>query len=170
MSPLLVLALLQTADGRLAHPKVKTLPPVGSGPVTAREARESFLRASALLTKVHGVGLGLGSIPAADRPATRAEIVAEMTRLAKASEPTFRFTPALAKYTPARFKIDTAQRAALGRLVGRGLVAPVGPLATGPGPGLTPKELGDALGFFVSRLAQMSHLPSPKWTPMLQKE
>lgn len=168
MSPLLFAIVAQ--QGRPVHPKTAPSLPaaVATKPVTAREAREALGRAATLLTKVSGRSLGACSIPSADRPASRSEIVGEMARLYTAAEPTFRFTPASVPFDPSKFKIDPARKAALSRLVLHGCVARIGPLATGPGPGLTPKEFGDALGFFMARLSQMGHLPSPKWTPILQ--
>lgn len=159
-------------QGRPVHPGGKVVLPASaaSKPVTAREAREAFTKVAALLMKTNGRPLGTTSIPAADRPATRAEIVAEMARLYKAAEPAFRFTPAPTTHDASKFRIDAAQKAPLDRLVTRGAVARIGPLAVGPTLGLTPKQFGDALGFFMARVSQLSHLPSPKWTPMLQGE
>jgi hypothetical protein len=62
------------------------------------------------------------------------------------------------------------QRDNLEMLVRMGAVAKIGPLATGPGNVLTVPEFGDAIGFFLARMAQMTHLPSSKWTPALRKE
>jgi hypothetical protein len=43
-------------------------------------------------------------------------------------------------------------------------------LATGPTDSITVSDFGDAIGFFVSRVAQMSHMPNRKWTPWLRDE
>lgn len=165
MLPWAVLCLAQQPT-KPVHPTHGPIA-VSEAPVTAREARAAFARATTLLEKVNGRPLGTVSIPVAAREATRAEIVAEMGRIYVASEPTFRIVPMAVAHDAARFRIDPSQRATLDRLVARGCVARLGPLATGSKPGLSPKELGDALGFFVARLGQMSHLPSPKWTPSL---
>ena len=154
-------------QGRPAHP-AQTAIPVGNAPVSAREAREAFRRYSALLVKVNGVPLGEGTVPAVDRPVTRAEVVSEMTRLYRSSATAFRFIPADVAFDAAKFKIDAGKKPLLADLVRHGCIGRVSPLAVGPGPSLTPREFGDALGFFASRLAQMSHLPSPTFTPGLQ--
>ena len=170
MSVLLAALVLGQAPGG-KPPRVKHKPVVvGEQPVTAREAHEAFARLGALLKKTNALPMGTPGIPLADRPATRAEMVAEMARLAKANEPAFRFVPAPVPHDPHLFNIVAAQRPSLDRLVTLGSVARIGPLAVGPGAGLTPAQFGDALGFFAARIAQMSHLPSPKWTPMLQSE
>ncbi len=166
MSPLLVLVVAQTA-GKPVHPTRKVLA-VDAAPVTAREVRVAFVRAATLLFKVNGRALGTPRVPEADRAATRAEIVAEMGRFYTQAETTFRFIPANVRHDPTKYRMDASQRVTLDKLVTRGCVAPIGPLAVGPSAGLTPKEFGDALGFFVARLGQMGHLPSPQWTPILQ--
>jgi hypothetical protein len=53
-------------------------------------------------------------------------------------------------------------------LVAWGFVAPVGPLVVGPGDTLTAAQAGDALGYFFSQVALLSHRADPKWTPRLQ--
>lgn len=172
LSALILVPVLLTQEekGRPVHPGAK--PSVSAEadnkPVTAREARESFSRVIALVTKVNGRPLGTPKIVAADRPATRSEIVAEMDRIFLAAQSGFFYTPAAVKHDASKFKIDAAQKAALDRLVNRGFVARIGPLAVGPQAGLTVKQFGDALGFFMARASQLSHLPSARWTPMLQ--
>ena len=157
---------------RPVHPKPTAIlaAPQETAPVTAREARDAFARLIALYGDVNGVRLGAPSIPALDRPATRGEVVAEMARLYRTAEPGIRFTPAEIRFDVSRLSIDRPSLPILRRLVARGFVGPVAPLATGPKPTLGIKQFGDALGFFGSRLAQISHLPSPAWTPMLKPD
>ena len=161
---------LPTQGGKPIHPSHKAAEAAIEDirPVTAREASSALRRMTGLFERVNGSKLGTVGIVPADRPATRTEIVLELDRIFRSASPNFRFTPAPTKYDPALFRIDASQRPALARLVTVGCVAKIGPLAVGPTSGLTPKEFGDALGMFMARLAQMSHLPSPKWTPMLQ--
>lgn len=171
MSPLLVLLVFQDpgTPTKPVHPTHMAVA-VSNAPVTAREAREAFMRVSAHYTKVSGRDVGTPVIPDLDRAATRAEIVGEMARLYAAAEPALRFTPVPTRHDATKYRIDAAHRASLDKLVTIGCVGRVAPLAVGPDPSLTPKEFGDALGFFIARLAQMSHLPSPKWTPMLKND
>ncbi|RYG25508.1 hypothetical protein EON82_06850 [bacterium] len=168
---LFAVVMHQGAPDKPVHPgrKPTAAATADTKPVTAREARAAFIRVGELLGKVNGHPLGMSGLPAIDRPVTRAEVVTEMGRLYKAAEPTFKFTPVAVVYDRSKLRIDAALLPTLNRLVTRGMVARLGPLAVGPQPTLTPKQLGDAIGFFTSRVAQMSHLPSAKWTPMLQK-
>lgn len=166
----LVQAQGETTPNKPVHPGHKAAAATeDKRPITAREAGQAFDRLAGLFQKVNGVALGATTLPTSDRLATRSEIVAEMGRLMKAAAPTIRFTPAPVRHDPSVFRIDAAQRATLDRLVTLGFVARIGPLVVGPSPNLTPHEFGDALGFFMARLAQVSHLPSPKWTPMLEQ-
>jgi len=169
MSVLLFAVIVaQGAPKRPVHPGRPLGEIADTRPVTAREVRESFDRVSGLYKKVNDKSWGTTAVPAADRAATRTEIVAEMARIYKAAASSIRFTPAASKFDPAKFRIDASVKPSLSKLVSLGYVAPIGPLAVGPQPGLTTKEFGDALGFFVARLSQTTHLPSSKWTPMLQ--
>lgn len=169
---LFAVVMHQDVAGKPVHPgkKPSAVASADTKPVTAREARDTFIQVAELLRKVNGRSFGVPAIAAADRPVTRAEVLKEMVRLHKAAEPVFKFTPAPVPHDKAKLKIDAALLPALDRLVSGGFVARIGPLAVGPQPGLTPKQFGDAVGFFTSRVSQVAHLPSAKWTPMLQKE
>lgn len=55
-----------------------------------------------------------------------------------------------------------------------GLIPTVGPItvAAGSRPGAggeryTVEEIGDALGYFISRVAELTYTPTPKFTPYL---
>ncbi len=107
----------------------------------------------------------------ADAVATRAMVIAEMDRVFDECKPKFRLTPrplkvyqdSIDKHNP-----DPKVRAILTKLVQWGCVATVGPLVTGPGEGMDNKQFGDALGFFMLRIIQLTHQPDPKWSPDLQ--
>ena len=164
MIPLLPLLLLQ---GRPVRPPVsRTL--TSDSPVTAREAHEAFNRWGKLLFKVNATPTGAPGFSSSDLPVTRSQVIAEMARLYKASASAIRFVPQAVPFDAAKLRIDALQMPALRTLVRLGFVGRVAPLAVGPGTSLTPKEFGDALGFFSSRLMQISHLPSPTFTPSLQ--
>lgn len=171
MSPIL-LALVFQDQSRPKHPGAKPTVAVLKDvrPVTVHEARSSFNRCLGLLQKAIGSPLGTSKLPDANRAVTREEIVGEMTRIYAVLAPAYKFTPAPVKHDSSVFKISAAQRANLDKLVTRGCVARIGPLAVGPAQGLTVSEFGDALGFFVARVTEMTHLPSPKWTPRLQSD
>jgi hypothetical protein len=53
-------------------------------------------------------------------------------------------------------------------LVRLGAVARVGPLATNKSDTIDAPDFGDAIGFFLARMAEITHQPSSKWTPWLR--
>ena len=161
----LVFAL--ATQSRPVHPTKPTVT-VTQAAVTAREAKESIGRLSALIVKVTGAPLGGSRVPAEERAVTRAEVVAEMARIYRASAIAFRFVPSPVAFDASKFRMDSAELSNLKDLVRHGCIGRLSPLAVGPGANMTPKQFGDALGFFASRLMQMSHLPDPVFTPSLQ--
>ncbi|MBX3110821.1 MAG: hypothetical protein KF857_02335 [Fimbriimonadaceae bacterium] len=106
-----------------------------------------------------------------NKVATRAQVLAEMERVFAECKPKFRFTPRPLKvYQDSidKYNTDPKVRQSLAKMVRWGCVATVGPLVTGPGEGMTAREFGDALGFFMLRMIELTHQPDPKWTPKLQ--
>ncbi|HAY14719.1 MAG TPA: hypothetical protein PLB31_02340 [Fimbriimonadaceae bacterium] len=102
------------------------------------------------------------------RPATRAEMVAEFDRIMTMARPRFRGRPI--RQVVDQPLIDSRNpspetRAQLKRLIEWGFVGPVSPLATDPTQTLTPQQFGDALGYFMSRLADVTHTYDPRFSP-----
>jgi len=160
-------------QGTGEKPKVKKTNVAGvdqNSPVSKAEAAAVFARARkaiaasriALVTPKSGIAVGNG-------PVTREEVILEMNRILQGSRKSIKFIPMLTNYDAKRFKVGSASaKSALAKLVAWGFVAPVGPLASGPKPGLTVAQFGDSIGFFMARLADVTHMPSPKWSPYLQ--
>lgn len=106
-----------------------------------------------------------------ETPMTRAEIAKEFDRVLEAFRPKFRLTPVRKRWDPRAIDQNNPpeQRATFRKLVRWQVVAPVGPLVTGPAQTLEPEQYGDALGFLFSTLSWLTHAPSPKWTPKIQR-
>jgi hypothetical protein len=142
-------------------------------PVTQAEAAAAMDRAEAIVRRV--LGLPEAALrpapPASDAPATRSGIVRDFGRLFRLAEPRFVFTPRPQRFDAARLRRLPAasDQAQLERLVRWGAVAPYGPLATNPG-GLSPEEFGDALGFLVARIAELTHTPDARFSPGLMRD
>lgn len=142
-----------------------------SAPVTQAEAKAVFSRAERVLrTALNLSGSSVSPLSTSTKPVTRAQVVGEFNRLYKMVLPSAKLTPRPVKFDSARLKMAGAQKADLVKLVRLGAIAPVGPVAAGTRDSLTVVELGDALGFFLARMAEITHLPSRKWTPALQDE
>ena len=102
--------------------------------------------------------------PSSTKPATRAYIILQMNRIFERAKPSFKFTPRKVRFDP-KVLVAGAERSALEKLIAWGCVAKVGPLATGPKSTIGLKEFGDAMGFFVARISDLSHTPDPKYSP-----
>lgn len=142
-----------------------------NAPVSQAEAKAVFSRTERVLrTALNMSGSGVSPLAASGQPVTRAQVVGEFTRLYKMVSPSVKLTPRPVKFDNARLKMSGAPRADLVKLVRMGAIAPVGPVAAGPKDSLTVAEFGDALGYFLARMAEITHMPSRKWTPALQDE
>lgn len=141
-------------------------------PVTMSEARAVFDRAQKLMqTTLAMKAGGVSAIPTGDKPVTRTQVVTEMARLYNLVQPKVKLTPAPTAFDAKVVRLsDAKQKANLMTLIRMGAIAKVGPLATGPSDTLTVPQFGDAVGFFLSRMAYMTHMPSADWTASLKKD
>jgi len=153
-----------------SHPPAA--PVVDKVPVTASEARATFAKAETVMRTTFKLPAANGSsaIPAGASPVRREQVVAEMARLVGVIQPKFKLTPRAVRYDPKVLKMAAPQFANLNRLISMGAVARIGPVAVGPTNSLTIAEFGDAVGFFMARMAELTHQPSGKWTPWLRDE
>jgi hypothetical protein len=138
-------------------------------PVTKSEAAAVFVRARKAIAASRIAQMDAKStIALGNAPVTREEVISEMAKIFEASKKAVKFVPAPTRHDPAVFKVGSpALKASLGKLVTWGFIAPVGPLATGPKPNLTVAQFGDAIGFFMARMTDVTHMPSPRWSPYL---
>ena len=104
-----------------------------------------------------------------DRVAKRSEITAEFWRLFQLAKPYFKFTPKAVVFKPNLLSIPATdpQRKPLETLIRFGFIGKVAPLATNAAPSISITEYGDALGFFIARMSDLTHTPSAKWSPYM---
>ncbi|MBX3096000.1 MAG: hypothetical protein KF812_03985 [Fimbriimonadaceae bacterium] len=103
-----------------------------------------------------------------DGPATRSEMVAELRQMFLNFRPVLRGRPTtipFRNYAIERCNLPEASRDHAFELLDWGFVAPVGPLMVSGGDTLTPEEYGDCLGFFLCRLADLTHPWSAEFSP-----
>ncbi|HRF60440.1 MAG TPA: hypothetical protein PLH94_11090 [Fimbriimonadaceae bacterium] len=140
-------------------------------PVTQGEVRGTLLQTEkhfrAVLKmpppKPSGKMLGDGE------PTTRRFTIERFAALVETLRPKFKIRPRPLRFDEKRLaKLPDALRTKLIALVRGGFIAPLGPLATAKGESVTLKEYGDALGYLISRLAEVTHMPSTKFSPYLQ--
>lgn len=143
-------------------------PSFTAGPVTVAEVDATIAemrRALSSLPGLDSVKPAARRGASADSPATRAYIIGQLDRIFEKAKPRFKFTPRKVRFDSKLLVAGKAERAILAKLIGWGCVAKVGPLATGPKETIGLKEFGDAMGFFVARLADLTHTPDPKYSP-----
>ncbi|HEY3779845.1 MAG TPA: hypothetical protein VGL56_02085 [Fimbriimonadaceae bacterium] len=171
---LLVLALPAAvfAQNQLSH-KAHANTEDSAAPVTEAEARATMLRVQAALSSVaqHPMSFGACTIPDSSKPVTHAEVIEDFGRIYKGAKPFFKFTPRAVWFDPAVLstKSGSPARPTLELLVKQGFVPRVSLLATSKTDTMSIFDFGDTVGIFVARVADVCHLPSPKWSPNIEK-
>lgn len=170
-------ALLLVSVAGMASPQGLSGPRKQSRPQASAATPVTHLEVNATLTKVEkalNALPGMSAVKPLKRPnkagtASRTYIILELDRLFENAKPSFKFTPMKVRFD-ARALVAGAKDGsmqALRKLVAWGCVAKVGPLATGPGPTIGLRDFGDAIGFFVARISDLSHSPDPKYSPAM---
>lgn len=162
-------ATAQSPQGEFKKTKrAKASQTVSASPVTQAEAKAIFSRIEQSIKKVLKLqGSKQSAIRPVGAPATRSQIVEELDRLVRLSEAQFSLTPvAFTGKANLVFKATDVKEKAK-RLIELGFVPASSPLITNKADTMTPTEFGDALGYFLGRLAELSHTPSSKFTPYL---
>lgn len=173
-STLSVLALVSLASGQQegVHKHTPRAVQTTNAPVSQSEARTVFVKVESLMRKsldLPAAKPGVG-IPQSSAAVKRSQVVAEFARIYQVVRPKVKLTPRDTAFDPKVVKLtDAKQKANLLALIKMGAVARIGPLSVGPTDSLTVPEFGDAVGFFISRMAFMTHLPSSDWTGSLKK-
>jgi hypothetical protein len=169
MACLVLVGAIILAQGHEQKPLPKQ--PAESPSVTVAEVAEVGAKVEHAIRKVILAGPPAPSkaSPTEARVAIRSEIVAEFYRLFSLAKPQFKYTPRPVRFDSALITISRADpnREALETLIRFGCVGRVGPLCTGTGDGLTPAEFGDALGYLVARISDLTHTPSARWSPYM---
>jgi len=159
----------QQGTGKPQYKKLDAAGVDANSSVTRAEAAAVFEEARRAIKTAHIGGGGKSSIPSDGQAVTRDEVIVEMAKIFEASKKSIRIVPTHDSFDATLLKVGSpAAKAELSKLIAWGFVAPVGPLATGPKPTISIQDLGDALGFFISRLSDITHMPSTRWSPYIQ--
>ncbi len=142
---------------------------VSDAPVTQQEAAQSIAIVEKAVKRV--LKLKGGSTPLiklGSSPVTRDAVVLEFKRLFEEAKPNFEIKPTMEPVDRARFTLKNPKAVEAAQiLVAYGTVGPVAPLVSGSKAGMSVQEFGDALGFFLARIAELTHVPDAKWSPYL---
>lgn len=154
-------------QGKPAKPKVVA---PQDGPVTKGEVAETFRRMRQIASRVmfrKKLSLPVGT--ANGQVASRADVIAQMDAMFDWLKPQFKFSPKPFTYRKEVLTIPsgTAQRKTLEKLLAYGCIDKFGPIAAGKKDNLTLEEFGDAVGFFMARICDLTHTPSAKFSPAL---
>ncbi|MFI5385745.1 MAG: hypothetical protein ACHQ50_06455 [Fimbriimonadales bacterium] len=137
-------------------------------PVTQAEAAAVFSKAERVVMGVLQLKVNGLAFPNGTAPATREQVLKHFLAFYAAVESKFKFTPPPAKSAPNFIKFHDAKTKQIAeKLELLGFVDRYGPLVTSTGEGLLPDEFGDALGYFIARVAELTHMPSAKFSPYL---
>lgn len=138
-------------------------------PVTKDEAKKILDKVDVALSTVFPTVKKSESSLAGKDPVTRAEVVSEFHRIFDMAKPEFKFSPRKLTYDSSLLTIkDPSAKSKLQSLIAWGCVDRVGPLATSSKDTLGVLEFGDAVGFLLSRVAQLTHTPDPRFSPDLE--
>lgn len=135
-----------------------------SAPITVAEFNQVAARVEKALQKAIGP-LKLAPLSKdAKVPVAAPEVVGRLHIWFAAAKPKFRLTPKMAKPDGTRHTFATPQ---LKELLAWRLMNPKALLITDRTLRVSPGELGDTLGYFLTRLAELTHAPSSKFTPSM---
>ena len=138
------------------------------GPVTQDEAAAVFTKAEHVMRDVLQIKKATPAFPKGTGPATRAQILKHFAALYAALEPKFKFSTPAQRSAPGVMSLKDPQvKLTALKLETLGFVDRYGPLVTSKSEGLLPHEFGDALGYFMARVAELTHTPSTKFSPYL---
>ncbi len=144
-----------------------------ASPVSEREAAEVFAALENAIRRIvldQEASVKPSASASSKKPADRLEIIRQMNRLFELSRPEFKFTPRKVVVDPAVLSVPPGEpeRPMLEKLIAFACVGKVSAVATNKTASLDLDEFGDAMGILVSRLADLTHTPSSKWSPYMQ--
>ncbi|MDR3692941.1 MAG: hypothetical protein P4L46_26410 [Fimbriimonas sp.] len=153
--------------------KTKTHAPVkvSTAPVTRAEASATFKHLAKVFGEVLHVSVtGMAAGPSPAKAVTRTEVISELAEFYRKLEPAFKMTMKDVTVSPSSLVVDrSSSKKDLVMLVTKGCVGAHTVLAVGSVRTLTVRDFGDVIGFFASRVIEMTHTPSTKWTPYLRR-
>lgn len=154
------------------HRAVAPSAAVANSPVTRSESVAVLKKLRSIVSNVLEIPeigkISLGE--AGSAPVSRDDVALFLDKLAKICEAKFTISTARPPNLPSMANSKSAAaKAAMDRLVKGGFASRQGPLVAGPGATLRVLEYGDALGFFLLRLAELTHIPSSKFSPALMQ-
>lgn len=156
----------------LSSAKAKPKTDLSKSVLTKKDMSEAIAKIDKAASKVLSIKPLALPTESSTSPATREDAIVVFNKLYENVKPSFKFTPRFVNYNPAVLTIDKKkpERAMLEKLIKWQFIAKVGPIAAGKKSTLTLEQFGDALAFFTLRIADLTHVPSARWSPYLQTD
>jgi len=168
---ILVPELAWTQEGGLSSSKPAPKIVNDTGPVTCNEAHNVLDQVqSAMMRALLMKSRLLIKIAPSNKPVARVQILDEFDRFERQFQPYYTLKPRTQYCNAAVVKFTGPERQKAIRLIKLGFLEPVAPMVTGPAGTLTVAQFSEAVGFFIERWSDMTHLPSVKWSPDLQRQ
>lgn len=152
-----------------AAPKRREVQGDASSTVTQADCAAALTKLESVVLRVAGVTATLPPLASGAAPAKRTDVIARLDRVFELIKPKIKFTPKKIRYDSKLFALPPThpQRSALERLVRWGCIAKTGSLATSKAESMKLGDFGDALALFMTRIADITHRPDPKYSPYL---
>jgi hypothetical protein len=167
------LACAQVEEKPIGTKAPKTTGKLASTVASEKDVATAFKKLEAALRQTTGSKAPLQApvVNPSSKPASREQIILVMNGLYEMAKPEFKYTPKMIAYDPAVLTIAKSSPALepLKKLIAWQCVGKIGPLAANLKTTLTLEEFGDALGFFSLRIADLTHMPSNKWSPYIKE-
>jgi hypothetical protein len=141
---------------------------VKDSPVTQAEAAAVFGKAEQVLKSVLRHKDSPKPFPSSKAIASREQILRHFLALYTVVQPKFKITGTRMKTAPSVISVKNPEIKSIAlKLESLGFIDRYGPLVTGKSEGLQPNEFGDAVGYFIARVAELTHTPTTKFSPYL---
>lgn len=151
------------------QPKALKIQPsqVSNAPVTRLEASHIIFK----MEKAFASALHLPEPKASSaKPGaiTRGEIVLAFDQAFSRVKGKFTYKPQPQYFEADRLTLHGAALTSAERMIELGLLARVGPLVTSKKETISIEDFGDAVGYFMARVAELSHQPTTRFSPYLE--
>lgn len=141
-------------------------------PISEQEAHGVEKRIQKRLSVLVGRNLKINNVflQNADKFATRTEVVHELYLVYVAAKPFFKLEPRTQYCDPKIIRLPLNTKNEALELIHWGFLPPTSNLLVGPKNYVSINQMGFVLGYYMSRMAQCTHLPEIKWSPKIENQ
>ena len=140
---------------------------LGAEPISKSEYSQACSKVEKCVRSVLKEGASTFVMDKTPGKAKRSDFINFLSKLQKLAEPHVKRTPPKMKFEPKKVKVGAQLLGKVRVLVEGGFLARVGPIITRDSEDLVLDEFGDALGLFLARIADLTHVPRSKFSPAM---